>query len=122
MFAPAAGAGCRIGPRHLFEAATEAVTECAPPAEWEDWHGAVASDSARGSGLCTSGVIMSQGFPVLSQRLDLVEPVMYLSWTDDVLVVGPPYTCAGNAPDHEAARSACCSCERGARTAEVDLA
>ena len=30
----------------------------------EDWHGAVASDTARGSGRCTSGVIMSQGFPV----------------------------------------------------------
>jgi hypothetical protein len=26
---------------------------------------------------------------------------MYLSWTDDVLVVYPPYTCAGNAPDRE---------------------
>jgi hypothetical protein len=32
LFVPAVGAGCRIGPRHLIEAATEAVTECAPPA------------------------------------------------------------------------------------------
>ncbi len=32
----------------------------------EDWHGAVASDTVRGSGLCTSGVIMWQGFPVSS--------------------------------------------------------
>jgi hypothetical protein len=48
---------------------TEAVTECAPPAaEWEDWHGAAASDAACGSGLCTSGVIMSQGFPVSPRR------------------------------------------------------
>jgi hypothetical protein len=29
----------------------------------EDWHSAVASDTARGSGLCTSGVIMSQRVP-----------------------------------------------------------
>ena len=69
LFVPAAGAGCRIGLRHLFEAATEAMTGCASPAaEWEDWHGAVASDTARGSGRCTSGVIMSQGFPVSSLR------------------------------------------------------
>ena len=66
----------------------------------EDWHGAVASDTARGSGRCTSGVIMSQGFPVSPQGLDLVEPVMYLSWTGDVPVVYPPYTCAtGNVQD-----------------------
>ena len=32
VFVPAAGAGCRIGPRNPIEAATEAVTECAPPA------------------------------------------------------------------------------------------
>jgi hypothetical protein len=29
LFVPAAGAGCRIGPRHLFEAATEAVGQLA---------------------------------------------------------------------------------------------
>ena len=71
------------------------MTECAPPAaEWEDWHGAVASDAARGSGRCTSGVITSQGFPMSPKGLDLVAPVMYLSWTDDVPIVYPPYTCA----------------------------
>ena len=37
---------------------------------------------------------------VPSQGLDLVEPVMYLSWTDDVPIVYPPYTCAtGNVQD-----------------------
>ncbi len=30
LFVPAAWAGCRIGPRHPVEAATEAVTGCAP--------------------------------------------------------------------------------------------
>jgi hypothetical protein len=39
------------------------------------------------------------------------EPVMY-----------PPYTCAGDAPDHEAAMPACGRCEQGARSADVDLA
>ena len=32
LFVPVAGAGFRIGLRHPIEAATEAVTECAPPA------------------------------------------------------------------------------------------
>ena len=35
LFVPAAGAGSRISPRHPIEAATEAVTECAPPAAGE---------------------------------------------------------------------------------------
>jgi hypothetical protein len=36
LFAPAAGASFRIGPRHPIEAATEAVTECASPtAGWK---------------------------------------------------------------------------------------
>jgi len=68
----------------------------------EDWHGAVVSDAAGGSGRCTCGGVMPQGFPVspLSPGLDLVEPVMYLSWTDDVPIVYPPYTCAtGNVQD-----------------------
>jgi hypothetical protein len=39
-----------------------------PPPVVEDWHGAVASDTARGSGPCTSGVIMSQGFPMSPLR------------------------------------------------------
>ena len=70
-------------------AATEAVTGCAPPARRvEDWHGAVVSDAARGSGRCASGGVGPQGFPgIPSQGLDLVEPVMYLSWTGDVPVV-----------------------------------
>ena len=43
---------------------------------------------------------MSQGFLCPLQGLDLVEPVMYLSWTDDVPIVYPPYTCAtGNVQD-----------------------
>jgi hypothetical protein len=33
-----------------------------------------------------------------------------------------PYTCAGDAPDHEAAMPACSHCERGARSAYLDLA
>jgi hypothetical protein len=54
----------------------------------EDWHGVVVSDAARGSGRCASGGVMPHGFPgVPSQGLDLVEPVMYLSWTGDVPVV-----------------------------------
>ena len=32
--------------------------------------------------------------PAVCQGLDLVDPVMYLSWTDDVPIVYPPYTCA----------------------------
>ncbi len=36
---------------------------------------------------------MPQGFPdIPSQGLDLVEPVMYLSWTGDVPVVHPSYS------------------------------
>ena len=35
VFVPAAGAGSRISPRHPIEAATEAMTECAPPAAGE---------------------------------------------------------------------------------------
>jgi hypothetical protein len=36
---------------------------------------------------------MPQRFPgILSQGPDLVEPVMYLSWTGDVPVMHPPYS------------------------------
>jgi hypothetical protein len=89
LFVPAARGGFRIGPRHPVEGCTEAVTGCAPPARRvEDWHGAVVSDAARGSGRCASGGVGPQGFPgIPSQGLDLVEPVMYLSWTGDVPVV-----------------------------------
>jgi len=123
LFVPAAGAGSRISPRHPIEAAMEAVTECSPPAaEWKTgtvpWRATLPAhlDAARAAASCR------KSFPVSPLGLDLVEPVIYLSWTGDVPVVHPPYTCAGNAPDHEAARSACGGCERGARTAEVDLA
>ena len=34
VFVPAAGAGCRIGPRPPIEAATEAATECARRWDW----------------------------------------------------------------------------------------
>jgi hypothetical protein len=55
----------------------------------EDWHGAVVSDAARGSGLCTSGGVMSQGFPVsplrdwiwLSRSCTRRGLMMYLSCT-----------------------------------------
>ena len=67
--------------------------------------------------------VMQQGFPVSPVRdwirrgpghvpvVDCDGPVMYL-----------PYTCAGDAPDHEAAMPACGRCERGARSADLDLA
>jgi hypothetical protein len=59
------------------------------------------SDAARGSGRCASGGVMPQGFPgISSQGLDLVEPVMYLSWTGDVPIVHPPHSRAtGNVQD-----------------------
>jgi len=44
---------------------------------------------------------------VPGQGLDPAEPVMYLSWTGDGPVMYLPYTCAGDAPDHEAAMPAC---------------
>ena len=37
-------------------------------------------------------------------------------------VMSPPYTCAGDAPDHEAAMPACGRPEQGVRSADVDLA
>ena len=45
----------------------------------------------------------SKGSRVHGQGLDPAEPVMYLSWTGDGPVMYLPYTCAGDAPDHEAA-------------------
>jgi len=36
---------------------------------------------------------------------------MYLQWNAEVPVMYPPYTCAGDAPDHEAAMSARGYCE-----------
>ena len=60
------GRGGQSAPSH--RGCTEAVTECARRRRVEDWHGAVASDTARGSGRCASGVIMSHGFPVSPLR------------------------------------------------------
>ena len=104
------------------QGAAEAATGCAPPARRiEDWPG-----RCRGQRRCAWVWTLHErrchvaggvpGGP--SQGLDLAELVMYLSWTGDVLVVDPPYTCAGNAPDHQAARSGCGCGERGARTAD----
>ena len=69
LFVPAAGAGCRIGPRHPVEGCHGGGDRVrVARRRVEDWHGAVASDTARGSGLCASGVIMSQGFPMSPLR------------------------------------------------------
>jgi len=47
---------------------------------------------------------------------------MYPSWTGDGPVMYLPYTCAGDAPDHEAAMPACGRCERDVQSADLDLA
>jgi len=82
LFVPAAGAGYRIGPRYLIEAATEAVTERTPPPPgWKTgtvpWRAALCPDLGRR----VSGGVMPQGFPVSPKGPNLVEPAMYLSWT-----------------------------------------
>ena len=102
LFVPAARAGFRISPapsRPGCHGGGDRARVARCPAE--DWHGAVAGDAARGSGRCTSGGVMPQGFPSIpSQGLDLVEPVMHLSWTGDVPVVHPPCSRAtGNVQD-----------------------
>ena len=43
-------------------------------------------DAARAAASCRAGL------PASLMRLDLVKPVIYLSWTGDVPVVYPPYT------------------------------
>jgi hypothetical protein len=93
LFVPVAGAGCWIGPRHPIGVATEAVTECVSPAAgWKTgtvpWRATLRArvwtlDERRRH---VAGVFL---VPALS-GLDLAEPVMYLSWTSDVLVVDPP--------------------------------
>ena len=51
-----------------------------------------------------------------SLGLDLAEPAVYLSWTGDAPVMYPPYSCAGDRPDHEAEVPACgCMSEMAAR-------
>jgi hypothetical protein len=98
---PAAGAGCRIGPRHLIEAPTEGMTGCAsPPPEWRparrrcDRRGARIWTARRASASCNKGSRCPR------QGLGPADPVMCLSWTGDGPVMYLPYTCAGDAPDH----------------------
>jgi hypothetical protein len=77
-------------PAPSHQGCTEAVVESAPPAVgWNtgarcrgERHCA-GLDSARAASTCR------KGFGVPSQGLDVVEPVMYLSWTDDVPIVYP---------------------------------
>ncbi len=109
LFVPATATGCRIGPRHLIEAATEAVAECAPPAAgWKTgaapWRATVRADldAARAAASCRKGSRCPRsgtGSGEAGQGLDPVKPVMYLSWTSDVLVMYLPYTCAADTPD-----------------------
>ena len=142
-------AGCRIGPRHLIEAPRRGDRVCVAATGMEDQHGAVASGAVPGSGrrgqprrqAARVPGVPGQGldpaepvmylswtgdgpviYSVPGQGLDPAEPVMYLSWTGDRPVIYLPYTCAGDAPDHEAAMPACGRCERGARSTDVDLA
>ena len=96
---------------------------CVAATGMEDQHGAVASGAVPGSGRRGEPRRHAAGVPgVPGQGLDPAEPVMYLSWTGDGPVIYLPYTCAGDAPDHKAAMSACGRCERGARAADLDLA
>ena len=110
--------------RVIHHGAAEAVTECAPPvAGYRRLARAVLWPATLRVGLDAPRAALTNvagAFPVPFSGLDLTELVVYLSWTDDVLVVDPPYTCAGNAPDHchQAARSSCSCGERGARTAD----
>ena len=103
----------RPAPSHPGSAEGERV--CVAATGMEDQHGAVASGAVPGSG--------RRGEPrrhaprvhgVPSQRLDPAEPVTYLSWTGDGPVMYKSYTCAGDAPDREAAIPACGRCEEGA--------
>ena len=111
-------------PASSHHGAAEAVIECAPPvagyrrlARAVPWPATlrVGLDAPRAALTNVAGAV-----PVPFSGLDLTELVVYLSWTDDVLVVDPPYTCTGDAPDHchQAARSGCSCGERGARTAD----
>ncbi len=55
-----------------------------------------------------------------SLGLDLAEPAVYLPWTGDAPVMYPPYSCAGDRPDHEAEVPACGCSERDGRPAAVE--
>ncbi len=96
---------------------------CVAATGMEDQHGAVESGAVPGSGRRGQPRRQAARVPgVPGPGLDPAEPVMYLSWTGDGPVIYLPYTCAGDAPDHEAAMPACGRCERGARSTDVDLA
>src|SRR5271165_5333097 len=84
LFVPAAGAGSRISPRHPIEAAAMRWPRARRPPP----SGRLAR--CRGERHCARVWTLHQrrhhvarvpGVP--SQGLDLVEPLMYLSWTDD---------------------------------------
>ena len=95
----------RPAPSH--RGCAEVVTgACRPPPGWKTgtapWRATLRPDL----GAAASGGVTPQGFPVsLGQGLDPAEPVMYLSWTGDVPVVYPPYTCAGDMPGSPRPRS-----------------
>jgi len=122
LFVPAAGEGCRIGPRHPVEAATEAVTECASPAAgWKT--GTVRGERCYVRGLDAARAAASRrmrvpGVPLrdwiwLSQSCTCRGLVMHLSCTRRIpALVTRRIT---RPPDPLAAA------ERGARRAEVDL-
>jgi hypothetical protein len=89
----------------------------------KDQRGAVASGAMPGSG--------RRGEPrrhaprvhgVPSQGLDPAEPVTYLSWTGDGPVMYQSYTCAGDAPDREAAIPRVAAVRKAPGSADVDLA
>ena len=118
---PAAGTGCRIGPRHPIKAPRRRRPGARRPSPDRRLARAVAWPAT----LRVVWMLHERRCHVAggrsrrpSQGQGLAELVMYLSSTGDVLVVDPPYTCAGNAPDHQAARSDRGGGERGARTAD----
>jgi len=89
----------------------------------KDQHGAVASGAMPRSG--------RRGEPrrhaprvhgVPSQGLDPAEPITYLSWTGDGPVMYQSYTCAGDAPDREAAIPRVAAVRKAPGSADVDLA
>ena len=90
LFVRAAGAVCRIGPRHLIEAATEVVTECAPPAAgWRTgvapWRATLRADlgAARAAASCRKGFPVSafRDWIWLSRSCTCRGLVIYLSCT-----------------------------------------
>jgi len=123
LFVPAAGAaaGSARAISSRLHRADDRV--CVAATGMEDQHGAAEIDAVPGSGRRGSPRRHAARVPgVPGQGLDPAEPVMYLSWTGDGPVIYLPYTCAGDAPDHEAAMPACGRCEPGAQSADIDLA